>query len=233
MEEDPEKTEKEFTAQLDERLKAIPHEVVIARGETWNALLSFVEKKNIDLLVMGTHGRTGLGRAMLGSVAEAVFRQCQCPVLTIGPNVRRHPDQLIESKKILHPTDFTPASRAAIPYAISLAQEHQAHLVLLHVIQRPHAAELRHGGEFVSITMQLLRDLVTPEANFWVDSEQLVEYGSPAETILNVARQRAADLIVLGVRKARGRVGLATHFGRATACQVVSEAICPVLTVCG
>jgi nucleotide-binding universal stress UspA family protein len=142
-------------------------------------------------------------------------------------------DQPVETKEILYATDFTPASRAAAPYAISLAQEHQAHLVLLHVIETPRAGELAHGGEFVSATMQLLRDLVPPEAELWCEPEHVVDYGSPADLILKLAEQRHAHLIVLGVRKPEGSLGLATHFARATAYKVVSQASCPVLTVRG
>jgi nucleotide-binding universal stress UspA family protein len=81
--------------------------------------------------------------------------------------------------------------------------------------------------------MQLLRDLVPPEAELWCKPEHVVEYGSPAENILKVAERRHAHLIVLGVRKPEGSLGLATHFARATAYEVVSQANCPVLTVRG
>jgi len=64
----------------------------------------------------------------MGSVAEMVFRQSLCPVLTVGPKASSRLDQPVETKGILYATDFTPASQAAAPYALSLAQELQAHL---------------------------------------------------------------------------------------------------------
>jgi nucleotide-binding universal stress UspA family protein len=232
-EQDSQEAAKQLGRHLEKQLAGVPQEVVIGRGETWSALSSFIEKYNIDLVVMSTHGRTGLGKALLGSVAETVFRQCPCPVLTVGPKAASRLDHPVETKEILYATDFTPESRSAAAYAISIAQEHQAHLVLLHVIEPPKAGDLAHGGEFVSNTMQLLRDLVPPEAELWCKPEHVVEYGPPADNILKVAERRHAHLIVLGVRKPEGSLGLATHFARATAYKVVSQANCPVLTVRG
>ena len=223
----------ELAEGLERSLPGIRHEVVIDYGEIWSALSAFIEKNNIDLLVIGTHGRTGLQKAVMGSVAEVVFRQSLCPVLTVGPKASIHLDQPLETKEILYATDFTPASQAAAPYALSLAQEHQAHLVLVHVIEPSKTRELAYGGEFVSATMKRLRDLVPPEAELWCKPEHLVEYGSPADNILKVAERRHSHLIVLGVRKPDGSLGLTTHFARATAYKVVSHACCPVLTVRG
>jgi nucleotide-binding universal stress UspA family protein len=231
--EDSQEAAKQLGRQLEKQLTGVPQEVVIGRGETWSALSSFIEKNNIDLVVMSTHGRTGLGKALLGSVAETVFRQCPCPVLTVGPKAASRLDQCVETKEILYATDFTPEARSAAAYAISIAQEHQAHLVLLHVIEPPKVGDLARGGEFVSSAMQLLRDLVPPEAELWCKPEQVVEYGPPADNILKVAERRHAHLIVLGVRKPQGSLGLVTHLARATAYKVVSQANCPVLTVRG
>jgi nucleotide-binding universal stress UspA family protein len=232
-EEDSQEAAKELGRQLAKHLAGVPQEVVIGRGETWSALSSFIEKNSVDLVVMSTHGRTGLGKVLLGSVAETVFRQCPCPVLTVGPKAATRLDHPVETKEILYATDFTPESRAAAAYAMSIAQEHQAHLVLLHVIEPPKAGDLAHGGALVSTTMRLLRDLVPAEAELWCQPEHVVEYGPAAENILKVAERRHAHLIVLGVRKPEGSLGLATHFARATTYKIVSQANCPVLTVRG
>lgn len=231
--EDAELAAKELAGNLEEHLAGIPQEVVIGRGDTWGTLSSFIEKNSIDLVVIGTHGRTGIGKTLLGSVAETIFRQCPCPVLTVGPKVSSHLNQATETKEILFATDFTPESQAAAGYAISIAQEHQAHLVLLHVIEPPKVGEVARPGNFVGSTAELLRDMVPPEAELWCKPESVIEYGDPAGTILRVAGQRHSHLIVLGVRKLEGRIALATHFARATAYKVVIEANCPVLTVRG
>jgi nucleotide-binding universal stress UspA family protein len=231
--EDSREAAKEVGRQLAKHLAGIPQEIVIDRGETWSAFSSFIEKNNVDLVVMSTHGRTGLGKVLLGSVAETVFRQCPCPVLTVGPKAATRLDQPAETKEILYATDFTPESRAAAAYAMSIAQEHQAHLVLMHVIEPPKMGDLAHGGALVSTAMQLLRDLVPPEAELWCKPEHVVDYGPPAENILRMAEHRHAHLIVLGVRKPEGSLGLATHFARTTTYKVASQAKCPVLTVRG
>ncbi len=232
-EEDEQVVKKELDSQLAKHLAGVPREAVISHGQIWNALSTFVEGKNIDLVVMSTHGRSGFGKALMGSVAETVFRQCPCPVLTVGPKAAIRLDQPLETKNILHATDFASETRASAAYAISIAQEHQGHLVLLHVIEPPTSGELAHGGEFVSSTMDLLRDLVPPDADLWCKPEYLVEYGSPADNILAIAGRRHSHLIVLGLRKPAVSLGFATHFARTTAYKVVTQADCPVLTVRG
>jgi len=164
LEKDVQEMGRHLQVEFDNRLSGIRNEVsVIEYGDTWLALSSFLKKHSIDLLVMGTHGRTGLGKAMLGSVAETVFRQCECPVLTVGPNVTH--GLRAAPKEMLYATDFTPPSRAAAQYAISQAQEAGVHLVLLHVIESPKAGEFAFGDEFVDAAGKLLRELVPPEAN--------------------------------------------------------------------
>jgi len=216
---------------LDQWLKDLRHEILIREGETWPQISKIIGEKEIDLLVIGTHGRTGLERVLLGSVAEAIFRQAPCPVLTVGPHAPKDADRLADIHEILYATDFTPEASAAAPYAISLAQEHQARLTLLHVIDDSKTAELAHPERIVSTSLQVLRDLVPPEAELWCKPEVLVERGVPAEKILEVAEQRRADLIVLGVRRADRRIGVATHLAHPIAHEIVTRASCPVLTV--
>ena len=83
--------EKEFREekrnQLEEELQGLPHEFLFPAGNVWQNIANIIEDKNIDLLILGTHGRTGMGKVLLGSVAETIFRQAICPVLTVGPAV--------------------------------------------------------------------------------------------------------------------------------------------------
>ena len=130
-------------------------------------------------------------------------------------------------------TDFSPESVAALPYAVSLAQECQAHFMLLHVVAEPKGGELVHAPELARSFTQLLHNLVPPEAELWCVPEYVIERGEVAETILNVTAQSRADLIVLGVRQPSGFPGAATHLPIAIVHKVVSHATCPVLTVRG
>lgn len=207
-------------------------EIMIEDGDLWSNLNVAIEKNNIDLIVIGTRGRSGLGKLLLGSTAEEIFREAPCAVLTVGPHVSAMPERNGEITRILFATDFSPESAAA-RYAVSLAQEYQAQLQLLHVIEDPKADELVRPADLAKATEQRLRGLIPEEAKLWCVPEYIVEQGKVAETILNVAAREKAELIVLGVRQPRGVPGAATHLSTATAHQVVSHAICPVLTIRG
>jgi nucleotide-binding universal stress UspA family protein len=120
---------------LHEMLAGIPHDVSVSEGATlWPTLIETINEKNIDLIVIGTRGRTGIGRTLLGSVAEEIFRRAPCPVLTVGPHISKDTNRRLEMKEILYATSLSPESLKALPYAVSLAQEHQARHTVLHVI---------------------------------------------------------------------------------------------------
>src|ERR1700693_5813689 len=125
MAEAAEKETKEDAGRLNEQLKGIEHEVVIAEGNIWEVISNLTKQKEIDLIVLGTRGRTGLGKALLGSVAEQILRQAPCPVLTVGPLVTMQPEKAVKMREILYATDLAADFPAAAPYAISLAQENQ------------------------------------------------------------------------------------------------------------
>ena len=209
----------------------ITSEAVIKEGELWGSVGSLIETKQIDLVVLGTSGRSGLARLLLGSAAEEIFRRASCPVLTVGPRASTLLLRGSDAAHILYATDFTSESVVAAPYAISLAQEYQAHLTLLHVIVDPETGDLVRPQELVASSEKLLRDLVPSEAELWCEPRFVVEQGPAAETILDVADLKKADLIVLGVRHPAGIPGAATHLPITTAHKVVSHANCPVLTV--
>jgi len=217
----------------ESQLAGVAHEGSIVRaGEIWNAVADAIGGSHADMLVLGTHGRTGAQKVMLGSVAEEVFRKSPIPVLTIGPNARGRLHGAARFHRILYATDFTVESATAAPYAVSLAQENQAQLILMHVLEGGHTVPVR-GRQSMSIAdaMHALLEMVPEDADLWCRPEPVVQYGSPAERILVEAKGRNADLIVLGVRSAAGRLHLATRLSRSVAYQVVSSAACPVLTV--
>ena len=219
--------------QLHELLAGLPHEVLISEGDIWTAINDTLQQRKIDLIVIGTRGRTGIGRALLGSVAEEIFRRVPCPVLTVGPHVSKDTERRLEMKEILYATDFSPESLAALPYATSLAQENQARLTLLHVIGEPKVGELVHPEQYVDSTLRQLQKLVPSDVELWCEPKFMVEQGLAADKIMEVAIARGADLIVLGVRGAEGRMGATTHLLRPIAHRVVTQAQCPVLTVRG
>ncbi len=223
---------------LSPELQNIPHRIYVRRGGVWDVLSEIITKEQVDLAVLGTHGRTGLGKLLMGSVAEQILHQARCPVLTICPRASGGlkqeflPDgkdfapEEIEFREIIFATDFSPESVAAAKFAVSLAEEFQARLALLYVIEE-------HDRDQPSVTewaLERLEKLVPEDAGLWCKAGIVIKFGSPAECILKAAAERNADLIVLGVRPAP-HLGIETHLRRGTTHRVVALARCPVLTV--
>jgi nucleotide-binding universal stress UspA family protein len=220
---------------LEKKLQGLPHQLVTPKGKVADALVQIIDDQNIDLLVLGTHGRSGVEKLLLGSVAEEIFRRAACPVLSVGPHAIGKPNEGSQLKNIVFATDFSEESLAALPYAISLAEEDQAQLTLLHVVEEP-AAGIADLDAFKSSLLFRLDELVPPEAELWCHPESLLEFSNqfarPAERIVESAANHEADLLVLGVRPVDGRFGLATHMASTTA-EILTRATCPVLTVRG
>jgi nucleotide-binding universal stress UspA family protein len=210
------------------RLRGIPHQVLIGEGDFWPVLSGMIRNNEVDLIVAGTHGRTGVRKLLLGSVAEEMFRLAKCPVLTVGPHVPRDVAAEVGFRNILFATDFSPNSGTAAAYALSLAQEHCARLTLLHAVEEASKSSQANTTMLRSHFTQLLKEFVPPEAGQWCDPEYVVEFGEAADTILKVAADRRADLIVMGVRKSATFPG---HLPPSTSYRVVCVAHSPVLTI--
>ena len=201
-----------------------PYEMIFRRGDVWTQLSEIVSEKQIDLIVTGTHGRSGVGKLLAGSVAETIFRHATCPVLTVGPAVAGEPGSIVDLHEILFATDFSEASLAGLPYAISLAEENQARLYLLHVVQESaNVPDAPLAGR--------LRDLVPQSNELACEARVFVQYGTPAQKILEFADELAVDLIVMGVRHPPSPLEVARQLRLATAYKVASQAVCPLLTV--
>lgn len=222
----------EQVAHLDRLFHSVEHHSIVSEGGVWETLSDLIRERQIDLVVMGTHGREGIGKLLLGSVTESVLRRAVCPVLTIGPYVEVDPERATEMKRILFATDFSEASQAAA-YAISLAQEHQAHLDILHVIENRKTGELVGAPELVQGAIGRMRELLPREAELWCEPAFLVESGHIAEQILRVAREHKSDAIVIGARRIESDFAAADRVPWHTAHKVIAGARCPVLTVRG
>jgi nucleotide-binding universal stress UspA family protein len=208
------------------------------RGE----ILTQAAMLNADLLVVGSHGRSGFERLLLGSVTEKLVRQAPCPVMVVPPRApdTDRPGLIHESNPhILCAVDFSDASVGALQYAISLAEEADAYLTLFHSIEVP--PELREHvpvpADFdvdqcraaaEAACLQRLRELVPPSARTYCHVETVVKEGSAYREILRLCAERPIDLIVMGVQ-GRGAVDRLV-FGSNTA-RVMRAATCPVLIV--
>jgi nucleotide-binding universal stress UspA family protein len=229
-EEDRARTEMQ---RVEADLTGLPRETIIEHGGAlWPVLSNVLKEHEIDLIVLGTHGRTGLQKVLLGSSAEEIFRRARVPVLTIGPTVSNGAHRGGRFRCVLFATDFNAVSTAAGAYAVSLAQENQARLILLHILSRPGQTKTGGSGELsIAEAMHQLHEIVPPDAELWCRPEPMVQHGDPAEQILVTAKRCGADLIVLGVRGLGALTGVATHLNRGIAYEVVAHALCPVLTV--
>ncbi|MGZ4838627.1 MAG: universal stress protein [Terriglobales bacterium] len=216
-----------------EPFRGIKHREFIRDGEIGEALSALVRENHIDLIVVGTEGRTGLRKFLLGSVAEEIFRTAECPVLTLGPHVTMSGGIL---RHILFATDFGPESLHGLPYALSLAEEHRAHLTLLHVatgtgviLPEPQPGAMPASDPYVEVATgeKRLRALIPADAVLWHEPECLVQFGPAADTILRVAGEQT-DMIILGVKRP---ALLTKHLGGGVAYRIICEAPCPVLSV--
>jgi nucleotide-binding universal stress UspA family protein len=210
-------------------LRDVPHQSLVRRGQNWKVISRILRLQSTDLIVMGTHGKTGLKKLILGSFAEDVFRQASCPVLTVGPSV---PDQAVAGspRHIVFPNDGSYAFKAAEPYAYQLGRRAGAQLLLLAVVQTSVLANGKSGEERLKHAKKHLHatGLYAAWRQEGVTPKVLAEMGSNVDTILRVADATAADLIILGMS---GKDHAPGNFEWDDAYQVVCAAHCPVLTV--
>lgn len=227
-------TVKAQVQQVESQLKGLSVKGYLSwDANVWPSVERALVDHEIDLIVVGTTGRTGGSKWIWGSVAEEIIRRSPVPVMTVGPFVRGECRSDGRFHCVLFATDFSVESAAAEPYAISLAEESDAKLILLHV-NREHGEGKRNIEKRLSVAeaMHLLDRIVPSDAALWCRPEALVLYGQPAARILETAKEYGADLIVMGVR-GRGHLLAATRREGTTAHKIVARAMCPVLTVYG
>jgi nucleotide-binding universal stress UspA family protein len=208
--------------------------------EAWDvadAILRRAVTLGADLIVIGTHGRTGINRWFVGSVAERVLRNAPSPVMVVPPH-DAVPASTVSFKHIVCAIDFSESSLAALRWALSLAQEADAHLWLLHTIEVP--PELRvstvvSGDEIDELNataradaLSRLRALIPPDAATFCSVETATASGAAGHAILRFAVDHAADLIVMG---AQGHGAVDRFIFGSKTRDVVAGATCPVLAV--
>jgi nucleotide-binding universal stress UspA family protein len=204
-------------------------EAALCRGDLWSAIPDLIEQYQIDLAVLGTHGREGVKKLVMGSGAEQIFRRADCPVLTVGPQVHRTDVEFESWKHILFATDFSEGSLHALPFALSIAEENQAQLTLAHFVS---LVPMQRQAAVEDQARKRLQALLPEDAPDWCVPECVVRFEFPSDGILKLAEQREADLIVMGVHKTNVPRA-AAHMPWAIAHDVVCHAGCPVLTVKG
>jgi nucleotide-binding universal stress UspA family protein len=223
--------ERQTRAEMDkilqsEEMKGLAATVLVRSGDPAEELQRAVRDYDIDLAVVGTHGRTGLMRLLMGSLAEELFRNLTCPVLTVGPRLAtrfQHPEGI---KSFVCATDLSPESHIVFPLVASLAAEYRARIVLVHVIPSQEALSSK-GMELAATRRTEIKRMFCGDVDPRCGFEVVVDFGEPAERILNCAQEHQADLIAFGVRQAGDTT---THFRHTVAYKVALESECPVLT---
>jgi nucleotide-binding universal stress UspA family protein len=227
------------------QLKDLNHHLLLEQGSVWDVVASVIQRKNVDLLVLGTRGRGGLKKLAVGSVAEEVLRLAPCPVLTIGPHVPAADSSTTKLKRILFATDFGPASAKAFPYALSLAEDYQAKLVLLHMVPPMPVADLgpaTYGPPAYAAeqytewqrrtrdeSVRKLKELVPPDANLGERPVYVAGTDFLPEGILYAAVTHGIELIVMGANPTTSP-RMAAHMPWALTHEIICRAKCPVLT---
>lgn len=213
---------------IEGKLEGLTHAVVVRQGEVWPELEKLIAEYHVDMLVTGTRGRSGVWKMLLGSTAESIFRQANCPVLTVGPRLTA-PHPLPDGpKRILYSTGFARQSLYAGQFALAIAQRQQAEVAMLHVINAVESDSPERRAELEREARAKLASLIPADASLPTRPEFFVAFGSTADAILQLAADWRPDMIVMGVRRHERDARRITW---ATAYNVVANAPCPVLTV--
>ena len=192
-----------------------------------DAIVRYAEVREIDLIVMGTHARKGVVRMFMGSVATAVVRDARVSVLIVGPE-HILPTDLF--RRILAPVDFSESAKAAVRQASAIAGQHDAELIVLHVVE----PRILMPYDGMGGTLEQPREKAAAALGQWLDkaslpkppAEVLVTLGPPDEQIVSHAREHTVDLIVMGTV---GLSGMGRLLLGSTTERVLRNAPCAVL----
>jgi nucleotide-binding universal stress UspA family protein len=204
-------------------LRTVKHKEIVFFGSPTDAIQSGGQANSIDLLVVGSHGRHGLAKLALGSVAEWAVNRLMYPVLVAGPKCDKFFRPL---KSVLLATDFSQETSHSVRYASSLAQDYSARLTVMNVLPPSDTTEDQARNELSAVTK--LRQLLPSDCGEGCTLQFQVKTGDIAAAVVDSARESKANLIVLGARR---RSTLAIHLPRTKLSAIIRGAHCPVLVV--
>jgi len=202
-------------------------EIVVRPGLAADQILAFLREREIDRVVMGTHSPGPIGKLLVGSVAEAVLRTARVPVYIVGPHVIDGGVRSFSTKTVLCAVSLLEASYAVVAFAAELAAQHNARLVLQHVIRPQERAEVLAGRTIDQIEYDLL-GMVPTEIRDRITVQSIVVPGDPTEELLYQGRAQQADVIVLGAHGASAFAAITRH---GVVYKVLAHAHCPVITL--
>jgi nucleotide-binding universal stress UspA family protein len=219
-------------------LTGIQHKFIVRQGQLWPELREIIRQESADLLVVGTHGRHGIAKLFFGSIAEQIFRQADCSVLTFGPHTDDRPWFGTSSthRTFLFATDFGPASLHGLPQAIAAANQFGAKLAYLSIIPAaPSSTDEALTDWQEDARMRTLQRLAELAQDTELDTKPQLyaefKSGRPvSEKILETADNLRADLMIMGLHDS-AYTGIVSHLDLATTYDVICQAGSPVLTV--
>jgi len=207
----------------------IEPELAVNQGNASDLILSFAQAENIDLIVMGTHGRRGFDRLVLGSTTDRVMRRSCCPVLAISKppqNATQEVYQAHHLSRILYCSDFSENSERALNYAISVTAEYDCELTLLHVIEGvPRSA---NKDDLLRMCTERLDKLIPSEVGKTLNVNTAVRTGKAYEQIVQHATEAQMDMVIMA---ARGADALDRAVFGSTTYRVIQLGPCPILVV--
>ena len=202
-------------------------EVVVRPGLAADQILAFTREREIDRIVMGTHSPGPIGKLLVGSVAEAVLRTAKVPVFIVGPDVVDGSYRNFATRTILCAASLHEASSVVATLAAELAVQHNARLILQHVIRPQERAAILAGRTLDQIEKDLLL-LVPHRLQHKIAIQPIVVPGDPTEELLYQSRAQQADLIILG---AQGASAFAAITRNGVVYKVLAHTLCPVMTL--
>ncbi|HMG87421.1 MAG TPA: universal stress protein [Terracidiphilus sp.] len=209
------------------RQSGVHCEVVVRPGLAADQILGYLRERHIDRIVMGTHSPGPIGKILVGSVAEAVLRSANVPVFIIGPEVVDGAYRNFATRTILSAVSLIESSFVVATFAAELALQHNARLVLQHVIRPQDRAEVLAGHTIEEIETDLLC-LIPIELRDQISIQTIVVPGDPTEELLYQSRAQQADLIVLGAHGASAFAAITRH---GVVYKVLAHSHCPVFTL--
>lgn len=209
----------------DEAFAGLQCKFLVEEGYLSDVIPELIHDHQVDLVILGTHGRQGLGRFVFGSGAEQIYRAATCPVLTVGPKV--HPPAEWKLRSIVCALDISENPEAALRYALSLAEENESRITFLEAIP---LVPFQYRAKEEERARRAMENLIPPHASDWCTPEMVFRSEYRGEAILQVAHTKEANLIVMSVHQASA-AALSSHLPWPIASEVLSRAECPVLTV--
>jgi nucleotide-binding universal stress UspA family protein len=208
--------------------QGIAHEGIIAEGTVWPMISETVKSRQIDLLAVGTHGKTNSKKLVLGPVAEEIYRMADCAILTVPPQIESTAEGEPELKQLLFAANFKPHNERAASIAHLLECRQQMKLTMVHVVEESGESSLPSQKLVEEFMINRMRKALPEGCVAECKPEFAVRFGRPAAEILATAKERRADLILLGLRAMQRTPG---HLPSAIAYGIVCQSSCPVLTL--